>query len=651
MFIAKTFGKEKIAQEEFCQIYLLLFSYCNSDEDEETLISGKEIYTVIQETFRKELKKHHYENLYSTAKLFRKLQEIEAFCYSMFRHIDRFYVKFAGVKNTNELLHELIYELYIDKNISVLNEDILKGLSQLRKHTNEKINDPNYDVEQSRKVLKIVTTFYVENCVKNEQSKAVLELRNKIVQGFMEYKDKNIKTRDMEKLMRFLTKELENYQAIFDPFMCKLMIENISVDDNSLKNMITTAFDTDKCGDIYNVVKYMKSGYMDLFTEYCLKFIKQKYFDKEHLLLNRNSNSLKDNETTHFITFYFDTMEFLNKHKIVLNQKVLETAMKECFMHDGGENTEFKEICDFIKSNLISSQYNFMSLIGLIKIFTPYESFAEKLYEVIEKMLFVMVNLENPRNMEFLNKIGEMVKNMESVHIKTKLLTLIRTFMEYLDKKTKIIDIYRGLTSVEDCEMTRNKEIVSTTKCNVFNYSVLRKRHATGTVNNMLTGVVINFNKYRMRVNLVTLNILLFLKEFKHLSFDELMEKTNIKKDMLEFYMKILIDRNVVLFEKGMFKLNGSYVATEEFTDMYVLTENTIPLEQEKVEGSMLEYVLQAFIMRHMKKEKTQERSKVIKETKNKHADATEEMIEKNIQSLLDKNFLKEEDSKITYVA
>ncbi|OQS54226.1 hypothetical protein EHP00_898 [Ecytonucleospora hepatopenaei] len=660
-YVDSLFLQEKISQTEFCDMYTKVHAYCSIETEEDSFSFGSHAYEAIKKAISRNLDNYEFENLYKAAKFFKKLKEIEAFIYATFRTVDKFYVKFAGTLSTNDMFHYLVHKQYTDKWFNSLVHDLIDGIDDLRNKTtiknmkNEVLNEENdkYNITTMRKVLKVFVSFFIENCIRNDRTEDVIKIRNKIIDNFVKFKDKNTINADVKTLFKYLSLELENYQKIFDNYMCKIIMDSISFDSKEISNVIVESLKTNKIKNVFNVLKYTKTQNVDVFVTSLLNFLEQNFMNKNYSFSGVNYSEKKENSNEcFFIEFCINTEMFLSKNEINLNLKKLDEMLKKCYNHMFEGNEEFFEIIEYIKQGIMTKKYDRKIIALLIRLFGGGAQFSESLYKNIEILLFLGIYRQNDKNNEMFEKLDFLIKYTDVTSIKSKMYRLVNTFKSYIEEKEKMINVYSGLNNLTNVSMIRHNQILTSTKSNVLNYNVLKKKHCKGIINNILTGVIILYQQYKIRLNLISLNIFLFVNDNPDVGINDIVDKTQTEKSFCEFYVNHLLKVGLLIAKENTVTINNEFEdeSKVKILDFYTIKSEEDMKTKETEEHNEQGLLIQAFIMRTLKLEKTMSYETVIQKVCSNFSAATNETVTSNLESLITKGYLIKEDKELKYV-
>ena len=639
-------------------IYSKLYKYC-TEEDENT----NKMYNVYQNMLVKYCSKFSNDNLSikNIVDFCEKYNTLVRYLYFAFNYLDKHYIKHNELISLKiELPNKILLENILDRHYDKIKEEVKLIINQIRVSNYNHIQDLIYQTKLNE-FLKLIETkdknfvylkkFNQEIFISTDYYQSIdIDYQNNNVENVLDKLNKiwnNEKKLHQELCPNFVSEIETNFKTITIKNKIDLLLNNNSSGINTLlenKNFNSLIFlienvNLDK--DIEETISNQISNY---------------FYDNSKKLLD---SKLTINNIINVVDEYDYYYGFLKNTHVNLFAEDLKNKMSVLV----NSNVKYIElIIDLFDSSLKSNKNisEFEMLIDFIKFIEDKDYFYCLYQTKLENRLFNNKSEYNNES-ELFNKLLDKFPYRKS----SKILTLFQD----IDQSKNFNFELKNLCNFTDDNF--NLRILTTTYWNInkdgyfkdvlleddnykhnlilirelFNlkYDGLRKLY----VNQLQGEMKIKFGSSTIKTIPLIASVLFCFNTIDVNSFDELFEKSNIQKEMLNKVIELLVKSNVLLeLGENMYSINTNLENQE-----LVLNFNNIVEEQKEIEDSFKTIRIEAALVRIMKQIESLEIDELVLKTQEKlsNFNPDKETIVKVLKDLIEREYFEDNDGIIKY--
>jgi hypothetical protein len=583
------------------------------------------------------------------------------YLYFAFNYLDKHYIKHNELTNLKKDLPNIILlEKIIDSNFDKIKQEIKLIINQIRvssyNHIQELIyktklnvflkiienkDANNVFINRLNQEIFISTDYYqsIDLDYQNNSAEFILEKLNNIwnsekniylelCPSYLPKIEKNFKSITIkDKIDLLLNNNFTGISRLLDNKNFNsliFLIQNVSLDENIEKNIsdkISNYFyDNNKrlldlklsINNIINTV--------ECYDQYCgfLKSINSQIFIED---VNNKMDALV-NSNVKYINIIID---------------LFNSSLKE-----NKSISEFEILIDFIKfykdPDYFYCLYQTKLENRLFNNQTNYQVESDFFYKLVNKfpyrkstkILTLIQDIESSKNFNY------ELKNLCNFTDDNFNLRILTTTYWNINK-----DGYFKEINLDDDNYKHN--LLLTQELFNLKYNGLRKLY----INQLKGEIEIDFNSNKITTIPIIASVLLCFNNVDINSFEELLEKTNIKKDILSKIVKLLVDSNILLhLADNMYNINCNFN-----NNNFKLDFNDIEEESDKIEDSFKTIRIEAALVKIMKQRQSLEIDKLILETKERlsHFNPDENIIKKVLNELIEREYFEDNNGIIKY--
>jgi len=640
-------------------IYSKLYKFCTDDDN-----NTEKMYEIYKNMLNKYCHNFNDENLSinNVVNFIDNYEILVKYLYFGFNYLDKHFVKHNELDDLkNELPDKILLTNIIDKNFDKIKNEIKLIINQIRISGYNHIQDLIYNTKLNKflKILEskdknnnyinqindtvLISTYYYQSIdldYQNNSAEFILEklneiwnheknLHQEICPNFLKKIEKNFKSITIKSKIDLLLNN--NFSGIFSLLRNKnfnsliFLIQNVNLDndiENQISNKISSFFyesnkiniDNDlNIEKIINVVESYKYYHqileninIDLFIEDLESNMSElvnsdiKYIE---FIINFFDEYLKSNKTDiNVIEIIMDFIKFYNDidYFYCLYQTKLENRLFNNQSNYNVENKFFNKLLD---------KYPFRKSSKIMTLFQDIDQSKNFNYE--------LKNLCNFSNDNFNLKI------------------LTTTYWN-INK-----DGYFKEVILDDS--TYNNNLILANELFNLKHSGLRKLY----VNQLEGEIEIEFGNSKIKTVPIIASVLFCYNQVDVNTFDELIDKTKIKEDMMKKIIKLLKDKNIILeLADNIYSINCNFDSSD-----IILNFNNVFEKKKEVEDAFKTVRIEAALVKIMKHNENLNLEVLITKTKEKlnNFNPDSEIIKKVLNELIDREYFEEKDGIINY--
>lgn len=639
-------------------IYSKLYKYCTEEDD-----NTKKMYNIYQDILVKYCTKFSNDNLSikNVVDFCEKYNTLVRYLYFAFNYLDKHYIKHNELINLKiELPNKILLENILEKHYDKIKEEIKLIINQIRVSNYNHIQDLIYQtklndflklIESKDKNFVYLKKFNQEIFISTDYYQSIdIDYQNNNVENVLDKLNKiwnNEKKLHQELCPNFVSEIETNFKTITIKNKIDLLLNNNSSGINTLlenKNFNSLIFLIENV----NLDKDIEETISNKISNY--------FYDNNKKLLDSKLNIKNIINVVDEYDYYYG---FLKNTKVNLFAEDLNNKMSILV----NSNVKYIElIIDLFDSSLKSNKNisEFEMLIDFIKFIEDKDYFYSLYQTKLENRLFKNQSEYNNESQIF-NKLLDKFPYRKS----TKILTLFQD----IDQSKNFNFELKNL-----CNFTNdnfNLRILTTTYWNInkdgyfkdilleddnykhnlilirelFNlkYDSLRKLY----INQLQGEIEIKFGSSTIKTIPMIASVLFCFNTIDVNSIDQLFEKTNIQKEILNKVIELLVQSNVLLeLGENMYCIN-----TNLENEQLVLNFNNIVKEQKEIDDSFKTIRIEASLVRIMKQIESLEIDDLVLKTQEKlsHFNPDKETIVKVLKDLIEREYFEENDGIIKY--
>lgn len=404
------------------------------------------------------------------------------------------------------------------------------------------------------------------------------------------------------------------------------------------------------------------------FSNYIIKSCKEIYskFNKNYKLFYENIELLKKN-IDHFISdSYLNDEKFKSASKESLTKGMNQKPGFICDTFSKYIDNVLRETADKLSLNEIKNIINeYMILFKYIENKDLFENFFIKklclrclfnLNKSEEAQNYLIEQLKNECGPYFVSKSQEMISDVKASQEMSQLFNKDNDNQFYIPVNYFVLSNYtwpidkliKGEINNFDIEAQQKKFFDFYHKKNSGKSLFWHLPYCFGEVEmEIKEGSTIKITGNGVHIAILKC----FTKSNTSLTFKDILNKTKIEKDIIQRYIKKLINKNLLKTEDDIYSINFEVNNDGKNNEIALIDfdEEEKSKEDEENEGKTIEerrYVIDAYIMKVLKQKKAMKRNELISTVKDKMPfEEKDEIINKRVEQLISNRYISKDDN------
>ena len=404
------------------------------------------------------------------------------------------------------------------------------------------------------------------------------------------------------------------------------------------------------------------------FSNYIIKSCKEIYskFNKNYKLFYENIELLKKN-IDHFISdSYLNDEKFKSASKESLTKGMNQKPGFICDTFSKYIDNVLRETADKLSLNEIKNIINeYMILFKYIENKDLFENFFIKklclrclfnLNKSEEAQNYLIEQLKNECGPYFVSKSQEMISDVKASQEMSQLFNKDNDNQFYIPVNYFVLSNYtwpidkliKGEINNFDIEAQQKKFFDFYHKKNSGKSLFWHLPYCFGEVEmEIKEGSTIKITGNGVHIAILKC----FTKSNTSLTFKDILNKTKIEKDIIQRYIKKLINKNLLKTEDDIYSINFEVNKDGKNNEIALIDfdEEEKSKEDEENEGKTIEerrYVIDAYIMKVLKQKKAMKRNELISTVKEKMPfEEKDEVINKRVEQLISNRYISKDDN------